>query len=75
MPALRTPDLKEAPPPSPQPSRLQRLKDLICYGAWAGQDDLVLIYWNKQENRWVAWVDGPTPKVDPLPEAGVTVSP
>jgi hypothetical protein len=72
---LRRPELKESPPPAPLPSRLDRLKELICRGDWIDEENLVLIYWKPEQQRWVAWVDGSPPAVDPLPEAGVVTAP
>lgn len=74
MASLRKPELKESPPPT-QTARLQRLKNLVCSGAWSGEDEIVLIYWKPDESRWVAWVDAPAPSVDPLPEAEVDITP
>jgi hypothetical protein len=58
---------------------MQRLKNLICGGPWGGNNDIVLIYWKPEaglpgNGQWVAWVDNPAPKSDPLPEAGVTIT-
>jgi hypothetical protein len=65
---------------NPIPGRMERLKNLICGGPWGGNDDIVLIYWKPHtgapaDHQWVAWVDKPTPKADPLPEASVSIAP
>ncbi len=63
----------------PIPTRMQRLKNLICGGPWDGNNAIVLIYWKTDAGTpggglWVAWVDKPSPKVDPLPEASVSIA-
>jgi hypothetical protein len=72
---LRRNEEFEPLPPAPGLGRMARLQALVCGNVWGNRDDICLIYW-KPENggRWVAWVDSAAPpKVDPLPEAGVTV--
>jgi hypothetical protein len=72
---LRKPELFEPLPPRAGAGRIQRLQDLVCTGPWSNRDDLVLLYWQPAGGgRWVAWVDSP-PKVDPLPEANVSIAP
>jgi hypothetical protein len=63
---------------APVPTRMQRLKNLVCGGPWGGNDAVVLVYWKTDSSApngglWVAWVDKPAPKVDPLPEAAVSI--
>lgn len=55
--------------------RMERLQKLICGGSWNNKNKINLIYWHPDAaapdgGHWVAWVDP-----DPLPGAGVTVTP
>jgi hypothetical protein len=59
---------------SPTPSRIARLQRLLCAGPWGADNNLVLLYWNKDATKpggshWVGWEDP-----DPLPPAGITVA-
>jgi hypothetical protein len=80
---LRKPELDELSTGillPPIPSRIQRLKNLICGGPWSARDDIVTLYWKPDPGapngaQWVAWIDTPAPKVDPLPEASVSITP
>lgn len=55
--------------------RIKRLKNLICGGSWGNNNEICLIYWKLDPNApnggyWVAW-ENP----DPLPGAGVSITP
>ena len=73
---LRTPEETDPLPHAPGATRIEKLKDLICGGPWGNRDDICLIYWRPkgEGGEWVAWVDEPNPKVDPLPEAHVNIA-
>ena len=81
---LRKPDLPNPHGPSSK-TRMQKLQQLICGGPWNARDNICLLYWRPKlgddgkprpdgAGEWVAWVDSP-PKVDPLPDTGVTIAP
>jgi hypothetical protein len=62
----------------PIPSRMQRLRNLLSGGPWSPKS-IVMLYWKPDPQapgggQWVAWEDSTAPKVDPLPEAGVTIA-
>lgn len=72
---IRRFELDELREPHAGDQRRERLRNLICTGPWRNNNNINLIYWHPDAaapdgGHWVAW-EGP----DPLPEAGVTVTP
>lgn len=69
-------ELSDAHPrPKAGDQRMVRLRSLICAGPWGDKNNINLIYWHPDAaapggGHWVAWVDP-----DPLPPAGITVTP
>ena len=75
---IRTPlrdEIADNPNVTAGTRRMQRLRDLVSGGQWGNRDQIDLIYWKPAPSApdggfWVAWEDP-----DPLPAAGVTITP